>query len=353
MKKAIYALCCAFVLLVLAEVLLQVRAHFRSGQSVFNAVSGESTYQFNEALGIKLLRPSSVISGSKSTIETNSFGLRGPEISKEKQPNEVRLAIVGGSTVMGAYTKKNSNTLSYRLEHHLQEKFPDKKITVINGGIAGYTLDEQLLLMQKLLSQMDIDYYVLYSGFNDIKKYCRSRTAAEKALAEKWTLPQLTLPKWLLTVELITKNTVMLRNTPAGNADCIDPYSVDMSDYKDSLEKLIGWVADKGLPMVVMTNVRSFRQDMPLDLQLQLSETARYYNECFDLSGLHVIYDRHNELIQDVSNRYGLSSYNLMEQLPGGERYFGDATHFSVEGADVVAVFLSKILHQEIKRILN
>jgi len=223
-------------------------------------------------------------------------------------------------------------------------------ITVINGGIAGYTLEEEWLMINNLLLPfLDIDYIVLYSGFNDIKQYCRGEK--KRAMAKNWSLPQLTPPKWLLTVELITKNTVFLRNIAAGSAESIDPNSVDMSDYEASLENLIGGVAKTDVPMTVLTNARSFRTDMPRDMQLKLSETAIYYNECFDLDGLHLIYDRHNQLIVAVAERNGFHAVDTMQFLPGGSRYFADATHFSIVGSDTVAAALSQLLKPAIEKL--
>jgi len=350
MKKTGYTLVLALILLIAIEVLLQVRAQLRHGYSIFKAAAGESNYVFNPELKIKTLRPNKTISSSLSTTTTNTYGLRGPQIPEKKQPGEIRIAVVGGSTVMGAYTKSNDDTLSARLEHHLQQLIPARKITVINGGIAGYTLEEEWLMINNLLLPfLDIDYIVLYSGFNDIKQYCRGEK--KRAMAKNWSLPQLTPPKWLLTVELITKNTVFLRNIAAGSAESIDPNSVDMSDYEASLENLIGGVAKTDVPMTVLTNARSFRTDMPRDMQLKLSETAIYYNECFDLDGLHLIYDRHNQLIVAVAERHGFHAVDTMQFLPGGSRYFADATHFSIVGSDTVAAALSQLLKPAIEKL--
>jgi hypothetical protein len=93
-RKPWHALACALGLLSLGEVAFQTRAQIRHGQSVFNAVFEETTYVYQTALGLNVLRPNSVIRGSESVIETNSLGLRSPELTTAKPPGEFRIAVL-------------------------------------------------------------------------------------------------------------------------------------------------------------------------------------------------------------------------------------------------------------------
>ncbi len=55
----------AALLLLSMEVLLQVRSHFRYGQSIFNAVANETMYVNHPDNGMLLLRPNRTIKGEK------------------------------------------------------------------------------------------------------------------------------------------------------------------------------------------------------------------------------------------------------------------------------------------------
>jgi len=349
MQKVVKTLLFVLIFLLSCEVLLQVRAHIRYGESIFDVAQGESLYVLDPKLGIKLLKPSTTVVGSKTTIVTNSYGLRSPEITRKKQPNEIRIAVVGASTVMGGYTRNNKDTLPSRLEYRLQSIFPHHKVTVINGGIAGYYLKDELLILQKLLYSFDLDYIVLYTGFNDVKTYCSENKQKEKG--ETFSLPRVYAPKWLLTVELITKNTVFLKNIAAGGNDYLNPDSLDTARYRRALNNLLADVHDKKIPMLVVTNARSFRREMPLKEQLRLSETARYYIECLDLDGLHSVYDSHNKIILSLAEEYGFSTFDLMSAFPGGAKNFRDATHFSLEGTDRVSELLTGPIVSDLKQI--
>ena len=198
MNKPTTTLLLAIAMLLMGEVALQVRTHVKFGTSVLNAMTGDTTYQFNEDLGLKLLRPSASIVGSDATIVTNSLGLRSPEIAPDRplllgaaaghdddptsseiapvQPqNGVRIAVVGASTVVGAYTRSNEQTFPYVLQRLLRERYPGHSIDVINAGIAGFSLADQQSLIERLLSSFDIDLIILYTGFNDIGGYCRAQ----------------------------------------------------------------------------------------------------------------------------------------------------------------------------------
>ncbi|WP_163836747.1 hypothetical protein [Spartinivicinus ruber] len=338
-KKVVNSLLLSIILLIISELLLQVRSHLRFGQSVFNAASNETTYQINHNLNLKLLRPNSKISGSQATIETNSLGLRSPELTSKKENGEFRVAIVGASTVMGTYTPRNEDTLSYRLEYYLNNILNVEHIKVINAGIAGSSLEEQKQLIEKLLLPLEIDYLVLYTGFNDISRYCNSETNP----INEYKLSQIQLPSWLLSTELIRKNTVWIHsNIPSFNY--LDPSQIDTSGYMSALVSLLSFVKQTNIPMTIMTNARSFRKNMPIEKQLSLSETARFYNDCFNLAGLHEVYDIHNKFIINQAKLYGFHVFNTEQFLPGGAKYFGDATHFTKLGTDVVASHLAKKL---------
>lgn len=339
-KKVFCSILWAVAALVIAELLLQARSHIRYGTSVFNLLSKQTTYAYNEEIGLQLLRPNSIIDGSQATIKTNSIGLRSPELLPGKQEGETRIAIVGASSVMGTYTRKNEDIISYRLEAYLESAFPHIDINVINAGIAGYGLVDQRQMFERVIKPMRPDLVIWYSGFNDISGYCHKPSSKVTS-----GLPQLKLPSWLLSIELVTKNSVWLRTVKAGKEGMLNPDSLDLSRYLGRVNEFLNSIKTAGVPLLTVTNARAFREDMPVDEQMTLSETARYYNHCFDLNGLHGAYNRHNDLLADATFDAGYSVLRLDQDLPGGNKYFGDATHFSVVGSDYVAhLFYEHIL---------
>lgn len=88
----------------------------------------------------------------------------------------------------------------------------------------------------------------------------------------------------------------------------------------------------------------AYRRDQPWAEQTKRSETDRYYTHCFDLDGLHVLYDRHNAHLREMAAAHGIPVIALDEMVPGAGRYFADSHHFSVEGDVLVANALATFI---------
>ena len=335
------------------EFSLQVRTHIRFGRSVLNAARGQETTVYNDEFGLRLLRPNSLVEGSLARIITNSIGLRSPEISAVPSKDEARLAVVGASTVMGAYAERNQDTFSYMLEDHLRRSFPGHKTHVINAGIAGNSMLSHLRMIRHVVLPLQPSVIILYPGQNDISGYCRQAVNLERSngAIRDYRLPAVSLPSWLLSHDLLIKNTMWLRERPAGRNDVLAIGSIDPSLYRLSLEQIVELTKSAGVELVLATSSRAYRRDMPLAEQLRLSETARYYNDCYDLPGLHDAMDFHNEIVRQIANQYDVPLIDLAIEVPGGSEYFADSSHFSYEGEELVARLLFEFM--ETSKILE
>ncbi|MDO6709211.1 hypothetical protein Q4567_00615 [Aliiglaciecola sp. 2_MG-2023] len=333
----------AIVIFILLEVALQARSHIRFGKSVFNTLSETTTFVVDPKTGLLLLRPNAIIEGSQATIKTNSLGLRDDEVDA-KPEGEFRIAILGASSVMGTYTKNNSDTISAKLNKSLTQNFPEKKFRVINAGIAGLVVYEQIKLLDEVIRPLNIDLLVWYPGFNDMTGYCLQKLETRKSKNIDYKLPKLQLPSWLLSIDLLIKNTVELRTTAFQNTEQLDPSTLDTSRYTKKVNQLLDTAEKLNVPTLVVTNARAFRTEMPEEEQYRLSETSRYYNNCFDLKGINRLFDDHNLIIEKVAKSRGYPVLNLNEKIPGGDEYFGDATHFTVKGTQKFAETLEQKL---------
>ncbi len=87
---------------------------------------------------------------------TNSRGLRDKEYSIEKPPNTFRVAVIGGSFTMGAGVRIEE-TFHSRLEDRLNGESDDIAYEFINFGVAGYTMDNKLLVLEHKVLEYDPD----------------------------------------------------------------------------------------------------------------------------------------------------------------------------------------------------
>jgi hypothetical protein len=94
----------------------------------------------------------------------NRYGYRGPVVSR-KQPGELRVVMVGGSTVFGYGVAWNESIPAY-LEGKLEERLR-RPVTVVNLGFN----NEGAFAFQPNLEDfayLDYDVAVLYEGYNDL-----------------------------------------------------------------------------------------------------------------------------------------------------------------------------------------
>lgn len=342
-RKVTRTLAITLAVLLAFEALLQVRSQLNSGQSLFTLLSAGTSYVEDEATGLRLLRPNSVFTGERVTLRSNSLGLRSPEIPRQRAPGSWRLAVVGASTVMGLYDRDTDTTFPARLEQRLRNRFPDRRIEVVNAGIMGYTLDDQRRMLETRVAALRPDLTVVYPGFNDFVGYCRDEKAPASQF-QRQGLPLIDMPTWLFTADSIRKKTVFLRTTAVRQTTMKNPGDIDLQPYRERLEALVRRAGELGLRLALSTNARAYRRDQTLAEQLQLSRSARYFNRCFDLDGLHVLYDRHNAVIRAVAAAHGIPLIALDELVPGGARHFVDAQHFSADGAALVGDRLASFI---------
>jgi len=97
----------------------------------------------------------------KTSISTNSRGLRGRAEYGEKPPDTIRGAVIGGSCAFGYGASSDRTTISGQLEDQFSN------LEVLNAGVPGYVSFQVLSKLQLKLIDLDLDFVVLYMGWND------------------------------------------------------------------------------------------------------------------------------------------------------------------------------------------
>ena len=90
------------------------------------------------------------------TLFTNSFGLRDKEYTLEKDNNTVRISFVGGSYIMGSGVSNEENFAAL-IEEKLYST-GNKKIEVLNYGVGGYFLIQNVLVVANKVPKYKPDY---------------------------------------------------------------------------------------------------------------------------------------------------------------------------------------------------
>jgi lysophospholipase L1-like esterase len=79
-----------------------------------------------------------------------------------------RALVLGGSTTYGEFLDREQDTWVWRLEQLVRSRFGED-CDVVNGGVSGYTLLDNLLHYVLLLTRLEPDVVVLYVGINDVE----------------------------------------------------------------------------------------------------------------------------------------------------------------------------------------
>ncbi len=99
-------------------------------------------------VGYTLMKPGSHYEWQGISVDINSHGLRGPETPYAKPAGTFRILNLGDSVVMGWGTREE-DTYGQQLEHLLNSQGGDKrKYEVINAGVPGWNLENELAYLQ-------------------------------------------------------------------------------------------------------------------------------------------------------------------------------------------------------------
>jgi lysophospholipase L1-like esterase len=92
-------------------------------------------------------------SGRHTPLATNAWGLRGPEVSTDTLTR--RVLVLGDSYTFG-WGMDDTAGFVRRLETSLREKFPGTPVECINGGIPGYSIYQQVRMLDYVRERTEI-----------------------------------------------------------------------------------------------------------------------------------------------------------------------------------------------------
>ena len=113
------------------------------------------------------LRPNLDVRFQNVPVNTNSFGMRGPEYSIEKPEGVYRIALLGDSFAFG-WGVEEEKIFARTLERYLTEKLEGvAKVEVLNFGTPGYSTFQEVHRFEEIGLQFKPDAVLLYFIDND------------------------------------------------------------------------------------------------------------------------------------------------------------------------------------------
>ena len=102
-------------------------------------------------------------------IQVNQFGMRGPETAREKPAGVTRILVAGGSTTFDEAVSGNDNAWPARFDAWLDSLAVEGPVEVLNAGVAGYRVIDNLIWLMTELHTLEPDIVVLLQGHNDLE----------------------------------------------------------------------------------------------------------------------------------------------------------------------------------------
>ncbi|PYJ01768.1 MAG: hypothetical protein DME25_17530 [Verrucomicrobia bacterium] len=126
------------------------------------------------------LRPGSHSHLFESFISINRLGFRGREISEEKG-GAYRIVCLGESTTFGCTLGPEDRPWPELLEQMIRERLkPNRPVEVVNAGVPGYTLADNLDRLTKEILRLTPDMIISYHGYNGFPLLDVSLTPPER-----------------------------------------------------------------------------------------------------------------------------------------------------------------------------
>jgi lysophospholipase L1-like esterase len=105
-------------------------------------------------------------SGKAGQINSEYHIRRGEPIRPRSEINR-RILVLGGSTTFDTQIAREEDTWVGQVEKLVREKYGNN-YDVINGGVGGYTLQENMIHYITLLTHLEPDVVLLFEGINDV-----------------------------------------------------------------------------------------------------------------------------------------------------------------------------------------
>jgi lysophospholipase L1-like esterase len=97
-------------------------------------------------------------------VDQNGFR----RIPDAPEDGDLRILVVGGSTTFDTQVPGDAAAWPARLQYWLDRMVPDTRIRVINGGVPGYHVIDNLIRWQTELSRTPPDILIVYHAHNDL-----------------------------------------------------------------------------------------------------------------------------------------------------------------------------------------
>lgn len=277
-----------------------------------------------------------------------------------KGDDEIRIATIGGSTTANLNLPFDRNWPG-RLGNILQQKFPDKKITVINAGTPGFDTAQSIGNLALRVMPFAPDIVIIYHAYNDFKAIGGNKTfTPDYSHIHKTPYGFFKQPD--IWTRLLRKSMFYVRNRnlvrefkknriEIGNKDKKRlPYIPPEAEktFTQHIEALVS-IAESGGASVILSSfatlhdpdinwnsqAEAMKQLTPF--QVMNLKSLYYFTSGLTIEAIFEAFNRYNRVLLDVARDRKTGWVDNADLVPHEDQYFVDRVHFSTAGAGLMA----------------
>jgi lysophospholipase L1-like esterase len=283
-------------------------------------------------------------------------------VSIDKPQATIRIIAVGGSTTFDTEVSADSLAWPARLEQILNQQLPRQHLEVINAGVAGYGVGQDLIRLETELYAYHPDLIIFYQGHNDLFHELNvaaglgvnsdSTRPGEVPAIAPWT-------QWLerhsLLYTKIRQRSIAIRfHRTRGR---LDQHTNDSTaaviersaqNFERRVRMYLAVARTLGIPVVVPEVVQvsgGATHEMQPGLIAEWQHTIPFAPTDSVLAG----YARFNNALRSVAKAYNVPFIPMMQWAINGTKYYfpDDPIHFNDQGAERFASGLAAQLLQQ------
>lgn len=295
-------------------------------------------------------------------VKVNGEGFRGTEVAEDHPPGVFRIMAVGGSTTFDAMVGAEGRDWPARMAYWLGQADSARHVEVINAGVPGYIVLDNLIRLQTELWRYKPDLIVLYEGHNDLFAALRRGSQGpppppgdrpgEVATVTPWT-------HWLENHSLLYNKLLnrwqaisfrragaTARQSSATNDQMESALGEGAEQFRRDLSGFLLLARNLGIPVVLVENPNiSGPGAAPADSTV-IRDTWRVAMPFASPEMVAEGYARYNQVIREVAAQFSLPCIAAPEFGIAGPAWYadGDAIHFNQQGADRMGQGMARAL---------
>ena len=282
-------------------------------------------------------------------LNTNAWGFRTLRELGEKQPDEKRIFVLGGSAAAG-WGASHDNTTFPLITEKLLHQAGRSQAFFFNAGVDGFNSNQEWVLMATKIMDLKPDLVILFDGYNDMHFSMRENWTADYNIYSAQTLELMSFHPWYLHSALLSAianrtKEGRTRSKFVGKSGIYRPSYFDT--YLRNISKIAWAVRSQRGKTLVLLQPHFLITERPLtEPEKLISKNGHDINMYTNYSELMV---KHYRYAQTHMKRF---SHNSAWEFQDSNQFFKnntdtifqDEVHLTDTGHSILASHLSKLI---------